>query len=370
MRKITALLILIVSIVLLGSSMNQSFVTKIKFEKYFDHLNPQSVQESALFKAAFVHSDKWDYGDLYGVSFLPQYKFKLEPFKEYPYKPGRKSTNKVLYIIGDSYLADKTLSGAFDAFDNVIFLDRRFGFGPIKLDTTKQNYLIMEFSERNLNGYDIDKTFEIRWTTNDIRSAVNVSNKPLPGGPPLPHESIFERLGRIIFHKDLSRNLELILFDNKLATPFKEAKASLNYQLFDRVANEVVVSTDKKRLLFNTTIDTSSVQSAFRPKTEHGIDSIINNLDIAKNYYLSIGFKKVFLSVIPNPVSVYDDKRMPYNHLLERVEQKTDLTVIPLYNIFKADNRNLFYRSDSHWNPQGLDTWVNEANKVLTSSVN
>lgn len=370
MRKVAGLFILIISIVLLGSSMNQSFVTKIKYEKYFDQLYPQMVQENALFKMAFVHSDKWAYGDLYGVCFLPQYKFKLEPFKQYPHQPGRQSTNKILYIIGDSYLADKTLSGAFDIFDNVIFLDRRFAFGPIKLDSTKQNYMMMEFSERNLNGYDINKTYEIRWAPNDIKNAVNVSNKPLPGGTPLPHESLFERLGRIIFHKDLSRNLELILFDNKLATPFKEAKASLNYKLFNRIANEIVVSTDKKRLLFNTTVDTSSVQSAFRQKTEQDLDSIVNNLDIAKKYYLSLGFKKVFLSVIPNPVSVYDDKRMPYNHLLERVEQKTDLTVVPLYNIFKADKRNLFYRSDSHWNPQGLDIWVHEANKVLTSAVN
>lgn len=370
MRKITGLFILIISAGLWVTAMNQSFIITIKFEKYFDHLNPKMIQENALYKAAFVHSDKWRYGDLYGLSYLHQYKFELDPFKQYPPKPNRQNTNRVLYIIGDSFLADKTLSGAFDAFDNVTFLDRRFGFGPIKVDTAKQNYLMMEFAERNLNGYDISKTTEIRWPANDIKNGKSFGTASTPTGGKLPHESVFERLNRIVFNKDLSRNLELILFDNKLATPFKEAKASLNYKLFDRVANEVVVSTDKKRLLFNTTVDTSSMQSAFRPKTEHAIDSIVNNLAVAKNYYLSIGFKKVFLSVIPNPVSVYDDKRMPYNHLLERVEQKTDLTVVPLYHIFKADKRNLFYRSDSHWNPQGLDVWVNEANKVLKSSVN
>ncbi|WPU98349.1 hypothetical protein SNE26_20195 [Mucilaginibacter sp. cycad4] len=354
---------------LLGSAMNRSFVNKIKFEKYFDHLNPYIIQENILYKAAFVHSDRWRYGDLYGVCFLPQYKFELEPFKQYPYKPGRLNTNKVLYIIGDSFLADKTLSGAFEAFDHVIFLDRRFAFGPIKLDTTRQNYLMMEFAERNLNGYDIVKTDEIRWATGEIKSGIKISNSSTPQTSQPSPLSLFERLNKIIFNKDLSRNLELILFDNRLVSPFKEVKASLNYKLFDRVANEVVVSSDKKRLLFNITVDTASAQSAFRPKTESGIDSIVNNLDIAKRYYLSIGFKKVFLSVIPNPVSVYDDKRMPYNHLLERVEQNTDLTVVSLYHIFKADKRNLFYRSDSHWNPQGLDIWVNEVNKTLTSSV-
>lgn len=370
MRKITGLFILIISVVLLVSAMNQSFINKIKFEKYFDHLNPQMIQENAWYKAAFVHSDRWRYGDLYGVSYLYQYKFELEPFKQYNHKAGRQNTNRVLYIIGDSFLADKTLSGAFGAFDNVIFLDRRFPFGPIKLDTSKQNYLVMEFAERNLNGYDISKTDEARWTTNDIKNGINFSNAPAVAGNQPPPASLFDRLNKIIFNKDLSRNLELILFDNKLATPFKEAKASLNYKLFGRVANEVAVSTDKKRLLFNITVDTASLQSAFRPKNEHAVDSIAGNLDIARNYYWAIGFKKVFLSVIPNPVSVYDDNRMPYNHLLERVEQKTDLPVVSLYKIFKTDQRNLFYRSDSHWNPPGLDIWINETNKVLTSNIN
>ncbi|MEN0054047.1 MAG: hypothetical protein AAGC65_10270 [Mucilaginibacter sp.] len=364
MRKIAGLVILIVSVMLLGSAMNQSFINKIKSEKYFDHLDPQAVHESPLFKAAFVHSNKWAYGDLYGMSSLRQYKFELEPFKRYIPKPGRQSTNHILYIIGDSFLADKTLTGAFDDFDNVIFLDRRFAFGPTKIDTTKQNYLLLEFAERNLNGYDINKTDEVRWTENEIKNKVNLRNTPVQAVSQ-PSASIFERINKIIFNKDLSRNLEIILFDNKLAAPFHEAKAALNYKLFDRVAKEVAVSTDKKRLLFNITVDTASQQSAFRPKSDQAVDSIVRNLDLARDYYRSIGFKKVFLSIIPNPASVYDDKRMPYNHLLERVEQKTDLPTVPLYKIFKTDRRNLFYRSDSHWNPAGLDTWVNETNKAL-----
>jgi len=366
MRKITGLLILIVSIALLGSAMNQSFINKIKAEKYFDHLDPQAVHESALFKAAFVHSDKWAYGDLYGLSALHQYKFEMEPFKRYIQKPGRQNTNRILYIIGDSFLADKTLSGAFDNFDNVVFLDRRFPFGPVKVDTAKQNYLLLEFAERNLNGYDINKTDEVRWTANDINNGVNLRNTPVQTESQPPSASIFERINKIIFNKDLSRNLELVLFDNKLTTPFKEAKASLNYRLFDRVAKEVAVSTDKKRLLFNITVDTASQQSAFRPKSDQAVDSIVRNLDLARDYYRAIGFKKIFLSVVPNPASVYDNKRMPYNHLLERVEQKTDLPTVPLYKIFKTDQRNLFYRSDSHWNPAGLDLWVQETNKALT----
>ncbi|AYL97252.1 hypothetical protein [Mucilaginibacter celer] len=370
MRKISGIFILIVSLITLGLAMNQSFINKIKSEKYFDHLYPKMATENALYKALFVHSDRWRYGDLYGLSYLHQYKFELEPFTQYPAKTNGKSTNRVLYIIGDSFLADKTLTGAFDAFDNVIFLDRRFPFGPVRLDSTKQNYLIMEFTERNLNGYDINKTDEIKWSAEQIKTGANFNKQsPAAGTQSLP-SSLTDRINKILFNRDLSRNLELILFDNKTATPFKEAKAALNYKLFGRVANEAAVSTDKERLFLNITVDTGSSQSAFRPKTKQSVDSIASNLNLAAGYYRSIGFKKVLLSVIPNSVSVYDQNRMPYNHLLERVEQAVGLPVITVYTIYKTDKRNLYYKSDAHWNPAGMQIWVNETNKVLNSNLN
>lgn len=369
MRKIAGIFILIASIAILGLAMNQSFINKIKSEKYFDHLYPKMATENAAYKAVFVHSDRWRYGDLYGISYLRQYKLKLEPFKQYPAQ-GRPVTNRVLYIIGDSFLADKVLNSAFDDFDDVYFLDRRFPFGPIKLDSTKQNYLIMEFAERNLNGYNISKTDEIRWTDNEIKTGANFGNSTPSGNAQPPQASLADRLSKIFFNKDLSRNLELILFDNKISTPFKEAKATLNYKMFGRVANEVAVSTDKKRLFLNFTVDTGSAQSAFRPKTQRAVDSIIINLDVACKYYRAIGFKKVFLSVIPNPVSVYDENRMSYNHLLQKAEQATNLPAISLFKIYKADKRNLFYKSDTHWNPLGMEIWVNETNKVLKTNLN
>ena len=364
MKKVTGILVFALSTIILLAAMNQSFINRIKQDRYFDHLNDDHTPKS-LYQRVFVRSDRWAYGDLYGMCYLPQYRFKLEPFKKYNSSDGRKPQNRVLYIIGDSFLADKTLTNAFDGFDNVIFLDRRFPFGPILVDSTKQNFLIMEFAERNLNGYDINKTDEVRWTENDIKAkhykpVEQKVNAPAPS-------SLMNRLGKIIFNKDLSRNLELLLFDDKLFTPIKELKASLNYNLFGRVAKEVAVSTDKKRLFLNITVDTSDIHSAFSYKTARQIDSITANLKEAQNYYETIGFKKVFLSIVPNPVSIYDENRMAYNHLLQRVEQQTDLPIISIYKTYKSDSHNLYFLSDAHWNPLGFDTWVAQVNKDLKS---
>ena len=363
-RKILGLLVLLFGLSILLLAMDQTLINRVKKDRYFDHLNPLTTYNNSLYYRFFIRSDRWRYGDLYGLCYLPAYKFRLEPFKQYGKQSNKPSTNRILYIIGDSYLADKTLSGAFDKFDDVIFLDRRFPFGPIALDTTKQNYLIMEFAERNLNDFNFNKAAEIKWSKTDIRrrlnsnsnSHVNQSNLNLP-------TNIIDRISQAIFNKDLSRNIELMIFDDKIFTPIKELKANINYSLFKRSSKEVAVSTDEKRLLMNITVDTAYRESDFRKISDSEIQQLTNALDIANKYYLSIGFRKVVLSVVPNAVSVYDVNRMPYNHLLERVENSNRFPVISIFKGFKTTNRNLYYRSDAHWNPGGLDLWVNEVNK-------
>jgi hypothetical protein len=119
----------------------------------------------------------------------------------------------------------------------------------------------------------------------------------------------------------------------------------------------------------NITVDTTYLQSAFKPKSDQEVNQIISDLNAAKAYYQSIGFKKVFLTVIPNAVSIYDDKRMPYNHLLERVESHVNLKQISMYKIYKTSDENLYYKNDAHWNPKGLDIWVQETNKILQSNL-
>ncbi|MBK0378199.1 hypothetical protein [Mucilaginibacter segetis] len=369
-RKVIGVLVLMFSIALLTTAMNQSFINRIKQAKYFDHLNNTSSDKSSIYEFLFIKSDRWEYGDLYGVSFLSQYKIKLQPFTTYKQNKHKPVTNRILYIIGDSFLADKSLAGAFKAFDNVVFLDRRFPFGPIVLDSTKQNYLIMEFAERNLNGYDLKKTGETIWKKKEIQAGLNFNSKFTTSKSQKDRPSVFTRLGNIIFNKDLNRNLELLLFDNKVTTPFKEAKASLNYNLLGRVSKEVTVSTDRKRLLFNITVDTSNLESGFRPISDKEKDSIADHLNTAKNYYRSIGFKNVFLSVVPNAASIYDENRMPYNHLQQRIEKTVHFPFIPLYNTFKKSPHNLFSLSDSHWNPLGFNTWVKQADSTLNVNLN
>jgi hypothetical protein len=354
-HKLFGVILLALSVTLLVAAMNQSFINRVKQDRYFDHLTASN--KLSLYHRLFIRSDRWRYGDLYGLCYLPMYKHPLEPFKQY-IRNGTPASSRVLYIIGDSFLADKTLSGAFDAFDNVIFLDRRSPLPTTALDSIKQNYLMLEFAERNLNGFTFSEADKQPWENNP--QSVSNSLKPL---------SLPTRASKILFNKDLSRNVELLLFDDKIFTPIKEAKAWLNYKLFGRVATEVAVSSNKKRLLLNISVDTSSAQSAFTIRTNKQVNEITHQLKKAGDYYKNLGFKGVFLAVIPNAVSIYDPNRGPYNHLLERVELGSTLPVISVYNDYKASKNNLFYLSDAHWDPLGLDVWVTKANMVMQQNL-
>jgi len=365
MHKIIGVIILIISLGILALAMNQSFINKVKQDRYFAHLDPP-VKKS-LYQKIFLRSDTWEYGDLFGISFLPSYKIKLIPFKKYHQSANHLATNKILYIIGDSFLADKTLNGAFDKFDEVVFLDRRFGFGPIKLDSTKQNYLIMEFAELNLVQFDLFKTDEVLLPSAGIKTKINYAANAGVSKVRV-FDSGFNRLGNIIFNKDLSRNLETIIFGDKIFTPFKELKAAINYDLLGRLPKEVAVSTDKKRLLLNSTVDTSSYTSDFRQLTISKLDSIKANLDIANSYYKAIGFKEVYLAIIPNAASVYDYRRRTYNHLIEKVEKVTLSPSISIYNTFLSNKQNLYSLSDAHWNTDGFELWIKKANSMIDTA--
>ncbi|TWR25184.1 hypothetical protein FPZ43_17075 [Mucilaginibacter pallidiroseus] len=354
--------------IILITGMNQSFINKIKSEKYFYHLRPRALHPS-LYNNLFLESDRWRYGDLYGLCYLHRYKIALEPFTKYPTPRNKNENNRALYIIGDSFLADKELNGAFDAFDYVVFLDRRFPFGAIKLDTALDNYLILEFAERNLAQYYKKTSPGIKLPIGEKQLNITKSASENSSKKDLKGKSITSRIHDIIFNKDLDRNLQLLIFDNKYLTPVKELKAQINYTLFNRLPADVSESTSKDRLFLGITVDTSSNQSAMRQISDSNVNKICRALRFDYNYYREIGFKDVAISIVPNPVSIYNNDSGKYNHLLERIESQVHVPVISVYDTFKSEKQNLYYRSDAHWNPKGMNLWVEKTNMFFNESL-
>jgi len=56
-----------------------------------------------------------------------------------------------------------------------------------------------------------------------------------------------------------------------------------------------------------------------------------------------------------------------YNNVIRRIQNHPDLKMpmVDLIGIFDTCHCPLYFRSDSHWNYNGFNIWVNEVNKYL-----
>lgn len=293
------------------------------------------------------------YGDLYSMSFLPGYvDTAFLPLKKYD-QPG----NTDLYIIHDSYLADKLDKTNFKYINRLVTSDFRNGSTTFKLDDGRRNILIIECSERS-----------IAWRLTDTANLFLRMHPALPDyDPGIVEPGTDEFLMSLLFNPNINQNLEFSLYDYEWFIPIKEAKAWINYSLFKKLPPDVTISTNEKYLLLNETVDPRSNISSFAPLDRSYLDYVIKCQNYILQHCTKVGFDEVYFSLIPNPVTILDPNRMAYNHKIEFVEQNPQLKarVISVYSVFQNTNQQIYRRDDTHWNGRGIQLWVDEVNKRL-----
>lgn len=305
-------------------------------------------------------SDKYRYGDLYGLCYLKDFKIYTE--KKQPVLSDCKKPGDVnLYMICDSYLWSFVKTDSIFCNVNKLKYARWLYFEQVeeKMDTAKKNILIIESSERFARKLLKD--------TADMYSSMRVStDNPKTIAERIP-ESLWEKILRYLYNENINQNLEFNLFDYRFLTPFKELKAELNYRLFGRTNNDVSVSSDKKYLLYGPTADSTKTTSSFNPFSDKEIDETVMQLNREYEHFKTLGFDEIYLSLIPNPVSIVDPGFGKYNNFINRIQNSTALRmpVIDIYNIFRKIPGEVYFRSDSHWNYEGFQIWVYEVNKRL-----
>lgn len=305
-------------------------------------------------------SDKYIYGDLYGFSYLSDYRIKLEkkpPLISTCQRPG----NINLYMICDSYLWSFAKSDSiFCGVNKLKFVRWRYGEQvDEKMDTTKMNVLIIEVSERLARDLLVD-TAEMYASMKVCRDSSNSSFQYEP-------ETLWDKIKRYMFNETINQNIEFNLFDYVFLTPIKELKADLNYRIFGRTNKDVTVSKDKKYLFYAATTDSTKKTSSFNFVSDDEISKIIFCVNNAYRHFKSSGFDEVYLSIVPNPVTILEPNYGRYNNLMYRIQDRNDLlppliNVYPLLDSSKALN---YYRSDTHWNFDGFQIWVDETNRIL-----
>jgi hypothetical protein len=303
------------------------------------------------------------FGDLYNFSYntkikVPIQKIRLQKFSN-------KNIKKVnLYMSCDSYIGISKTSWVpeslqpnnFKNIDHLEFYRRSIERGFIKLDTNQKNILIFEVVERNLRDMVADTNYF--WNErNNLDFNQSEHEKYLSKTPGFVD---------FLFNKKINQNLEFNLFSNPFFRIFKEWKAYINTTIFQK-KNDAVVSSNGKYMFYAPTIDTTLKTSSFNAISDNELKKIITNMNSIFSKYQKFGFDEVYISIIPNPVTIIEPKMFVYNELISKIQNNRNFKIpyIDCLNVFKNTDYQIFLNSDSHWNEKGMQLWINEVNKIL-----
>jgi hypothetical protein len=338
----------------------------------YSGLTTRFVMERSASNSLFA-TNGHRYGDMFALSYLPQYKVPA-PRKSDALVPKcdvKKGIN--LYILCDSYIwefiADKKYFCGVDSFKCF------YSYGDkvnTKLDHQKDNVFLFEMSERRI------RSMLALSDTAYINHLFNTNYPPLVNIDSLAKNHSFSarikafllNVKAHIFNGSISTNLELNVWDSSIFSPIKEFKSYLNYKLFNIIDENVTISPDKKRLFYTPTIDTAQNSSSFQSVSDKEIAFIVEQLNGIYEDARKSGFNIVYLSIIPNAVSILypNYNGLKYNNLITRIQNSPELKmkVVDIYSTYKKTTIPVYAISDSHWNLDGAHIWLNQFNNALT----
>jgi hypothetical protein len=325
------------------------------------------------------------YGDLYAMSFLKDYKYKLQGLTDSVHKATDTVKANDLWVIGDSYLS--ALNPAL--IDTIFYKTHlKYYYYPIieggkveniSLRTGRKKILLIERTERFLRDEFIKTRtankyidyFHVDTVNNEMPVQVAAAGPAAKVNMMAPGAA--EKVSPFKFKWNkpaiVNQNLEAMLFGYGAFTSVKEWKAGLNYRLFNRTSDKVLAAPDKHNLYFYETIDPSNNLSSFKPLDEGQVDTMVANMNRIAETYKALGFDEVVFSFIPNAVTIEDPALGTYNNMIPRIENNPlrRFSVINVYDAFKKDPdpKSLYFRSDTHWNAKGFALWADQVNAYL-----
>lgn len=303
-----------------------------------------------LYKAGVIVDD-YRFGDLYRLSALPQFKQAQPVCPVESFSSDTVSTH--LYIIGDSFTEPQRIGQSdfpVSHYERVAWEQHH----RVQLNPARRNVLLLESVERHVREHFATPVTELTVETDTTQTSA--------GRVPLR-----KRLSREFHWNGVEERLESTLFSQDWAIWFRELKARLTFDWFNRVSTGVSVSTDKRHLFLRSDTDTTErLKSSFFPLTDREVNALVDSVNAVAERYKKLGFDDVYLSIIPNKASILESGRSDYNRLIERVQQSTRLRVktIDVFGPYQRTNPPPYLLGDTHWNCTGRAIWLNQVRKT------
>ncbi|MCK8490350.1 hypothetical protein M0L20_00725 [Spirosoma sp. RP8] len=301
---------------------------------------------------AGVIVDDYRHGDLYRISALSQFKDD-QPVCP-PSNRASDTASTHLYIIGDSFSEEQRI-GQND-FRVSHYQRVKWGFTQrAQLDPSKRNVLLLETVERHFREHFAQPVNELVVEKDTAQN-------------PTPIQMWWEKLNADYHRSDVEERLASTLFSQDWAFWFKEAKAALTLDWFNRASTGVSLSRDQKNIFLDFDTDTTRKKlSSFSELSDAEVNTLVDSLNSVADRYRQLGFDDVYLSIIPNKATILEPNRGAYNHLIERVQNSPALRVktVNIYLPYKQAKQSPYLNGDTHWNCQGRSLWLEAVRKQL-----
>lgn len=295
--------------------------------------------------------DDYRFGDLYRFSALPAFK-QPQPVCP-PAQLASDTAQTHLYLIGDSFTEPERLGQAdfrVSHYQRTAWDHRQ----RVQLDPTKRNVLLIESVERHVRERFPQPVVDLVVEHDTSRT-------------PAPRPSWDELLVQDWHRTDVEQRLESALFSRNWALWFKELKARLTLNWFNRTNPNVALSKNEQYLFLHSDADPEKpLNSSFSGLTDREVDTMVDSLNATADRFQRLGFDAVYVSIIPNKASILEPNRGSYNHLIERLQQHPRLRVpmVDTYNAFRNAPASPFLRGDTHWNCEGRAIWLNAVRRT------
>jgi hypothetical protein len=316
-----------------------------------------------VYKSTGLFPDDYRYGDLYRLSYLPQFKEKASKCSPAPIaKKFDEMTSCHLYMIGDSFTEEERVSAKDFPVEKYSYIHWAKQT-DVQLDTSKRNVLILETVERTFKEHLAQEANNFSFENKNDVGIVQQSTW---------ERQLISKIESVISFcfpdKDgIEQRFEYTLFNYDFFLNFRETKAVLNQKLFGRVEKKVVLSKNGESIFYSEEANPKDTHSAFYPISQLEIDLFVKNINLTREKYLKAGFDEVYLSIIPNKVSVISPDLGKYNHLIERIEadERVQTPIIKTYEDFKKSPQKYYLKSDTHWNCDGRNLWLEKVDEII-----
>lgn len=303
-------------------------------------------------------------GDLVGMSYLYYVKDFHKP-RQRVFAPRNCDNGKAVNLVlwGDSYTMH---------FRDTDFCADRFQYGrcfwsslDYEIDSTKKNVLIIECTERVVRNYFANNRMANEVKRKVVKSEITLNVHQNIG---IKHAGITMPDVTAIFNDNINQNIEYNLFSYNFVSPVRKLKALMTYKVFNRASGNVVVADKGDRIFLKETTSDKLKEGYATPVSQNEIDKLVEVFNDLNNRYKAAGFDQIYLSIIPNAVTIYQPEG--YNMLIPRIQNHKALKmkVIDVYTPFMQKPDGMFWKGDTHWSNAGADVWLKIVNKVISGT--